>query len=94
MSKFSKKTVEPKITLSSLFNFVTSITLALAIMSLISAILPSLRDCSSFAAWYSAFSFRSPCDLASAIAATISGRFFSFKNTNSSFNFFEREEKT
>tara|TARA_Y100001954_G_C15338523_1_gene373436 strand:- start:140 stop:304 length:165 start_codon:yes stop_codon:yes gene_type:complete len=53
-------------------------TLALAIISFISVILPSLCDCSSFAAWYSAFSFKSPCDLASAIAATISGLFFFF----------------
>ena len=85
VSKFCKNTVDPKITFPSLFIFVTSITFALAIKSSISWILPSLCDCCSFAAWYSAFSLRSPCDLASAIAATISGRFFSFKKTNSSF---------
>ncbi len=59
-------------------------TFALAIRSSISCILPSLWDCCSFAAWYSAFSFKSPCDLASEIAETISGRFFSFKKINSS----------
>ena len=38
----SKNPVEPKIIFPSLFNFVTSITLALAMMSLISVIRPSL----------------------------------------------------
>ena len=42
LSRFSKNTVEPKIILPSLFNFVTSMTLALAIISFISVILPSL----------------------------------------------------
>ena len=74
MSKFCKKTVEPKITFPSLFILVTSITFALAIILSISWILPSLWDCCSFAACYSAFSFKSPCDRASEIAAIAEAR--------------------
>ena len=78
VSKFWSSIVEPNITFPSLSNLETSITLALAIISSTSWILPSLCDCCSLAAWYSAFSFRSPWDLASAIEATISGLFFFF----------------
>ena len=49
-----------------------------------SAILPSVKDCLSFAAWYSAFSFKSPCSLATAIALIIEGlsSFFNLINSN------------
>ena len=72
-SKSIKSTVEPKITLSFFSNFVTSMTFALAIKSFNLIILPSIFAWSSFAAWYSAFSFKSPCALASAIAWIIFG---------------------
>ena len=35
---------------------------------------PSMNDCLSRAAWYSAFSLRSPCSRATAIAWMIAGR--------------------
>ena len=57
---------------------------SLASMSLIR---PSQKPCCSRAAWYSAFSFRSPCSRASAIAAMISGRRTDFRKSSSSRNF-------
>ena len=68
MSEFSSynKTLAPKTILSFLICEI-SITSALAILYSNSFILPSIKDCSSLAAWYSAFSERSPCALASAI---------------------------
>ena len=48
---------------------------------------PSMKLCRSRAAWYSAFSLRSPCSRASAIAAITAGRstLFSFLSSASSF---------
>ena len=43
-----------------------------------------LRPCCSFAAWYSAFSLRSPCARASAIALMMRGRSTDFRNLISS----------
>ncbi len=43
-------------------------------LSSMSAIVASTWPCRSFAAWYSAFSDRSPWARASSIASTISGR--------------------
>ena len=61
-----------------------SIILALLVTSSSSDILPSVKDCLSFAAWYSAFSFKSPCSLATEIALIIAGRssFFNFINSD------------
>ena len=52
-----------------------------------SRIRPSMKLCFSRAAWYSAFSLRSPCSRASAIAAITAGRstLLSFLSSASSF---------
>src|SRR5690554_5659009 len=55
-------------------SLVTSITWALPSLPSISWMRPSMKPCCSRAAWYSAFSLRSPCERASAIAAITSGR--------------------
>ena len=57
-------------------------------MSSISAIRPSIKLCFSLAAWYSAFSERSPFDLASAIAFIISGLSTVLSVFNSSMSLF------
>jgi len=77
--------VAPKRILFDLILLV-SITSALVTLYSSSSILPSIKDCCSFAAWYSAFSDRSPCSLASAIAFIIFGLSsdFSFFNSSSS----------
>jgi len=59
---------------------------------LISRILLSNRACCSLAAWYSAFSFKSPWALASAIAAIIFGLFIFFSSSNY-FLIFSRPEE-
>ncbi len=59
-------------------------TWARAILSSISAIRPSIQPWRSLAAWYSAFSDRSPCDRASEIAAITAGRSIVFKRFSSS----------
>ena len=64
-----------------------SITSERPIMASSSRIRPSMKLCRSRAAWYSAFSLKSPCSRASAIAAIIAGRStdFSFFSSASSF---------
>src|SRR5258708_925167 len=66
VSSSIKVTVAPNLTVSP-DSFETSMTSARASLSSSSAMRPSLSDCSSFAAWYSAFSDRSPCVRASVI---------------------------
>ena len=75
-------TLVPKVTVSpdNLLRFITS---ALLVTSSSSVILPSMNDCLSFAAWYSAFSLRSPCSLATAIACITLGRSDFFKSLSS-----------
>ena len=51
---------DKKITFPLFSIFVTSITFARAIISFIAITLLSIKACCSFAAWYSAFSFKSP----------------------------------
>ncbi len=60
-----------KITRPLLGILVTSITCAFDSLASMSLIRPSQETLCSRAAWYSAFSFRSPCSRASAIAAMI-----------------------
>src|SRR4030042_1633787 len=48
---------------------------------------PSTKPCRSFAAWYSAFSERSPCERASEIAVTIAGRCTVFSSCSSARSF-------
>ena len=54
-------------------------TSALLILFSRSAILPSIKLCFSFAAWYSAFSDKSPCSLASDMALITLGLSVDFK---------------
>ena len=63
----------PKITLSDGPILLKSMTCELESLISISLILASIRDCCSLAAWYSAFSFRSPNSLAVAIASITEG---------------------
>ena len=72
LSKFIIETVAPNFTTVP-DSFDTSISSAWAIMLSISATLPSIKLCFSLAAWYSAFSERSPLLLASAMALIIIG---------------------
>ena len=65
-------------------SFFGSITSAKLIIPSSSLILPSINDCFSRAAWYSAFSERSPCSLASDIALIIFGRSLDLRCFNSS----------
>src|ERR1700741_3106483 len=48
---------------------------------------PSVKDCFSRAAWYSAFSERSPCARASAMALVMAGRSMRLRRSGSSFRF-------
>ncbi len=73
---------------------VISITCAFDSFASISLIRPSQKPCCSRAAWYSAFSFRSPCSRASAIAAIISGRRTDFRKSSSSRSFFLRHVRS
>ncbi len=66
-SRFSTVTVAPKITRPLLGILVTSITCAFDSLASMSLIRPSQKPCCSRAAWYSAFSFRSPCSRASVL---------------------------
>jgi hypothetical protein len=68
----SSSTVEPNVTRSPEVG--GSITSAAPTLASSSVIRPSMNPCFSRAAWYSAFSLRSPCARASAIAFTIAGR--------------------
>ena len=61
-------------------------TSALAIQCSTWRIRPSTWLCFSFAAWYSAFSERSPCERASAISFTILGRSTFLRRFSSSFS--------
>ena len=72
LSKLIIETVAPNFTTVP-DNFDTSISSAWEIILSISATLPSIKLCFSRAAWYSAFSERSPLLLASAIAFIIIG---------------------
>jgi hypothetical protein len=60
--------------------------MALESLASISAIRPSMKLCRSFAASYSAFSERSPCARASAIAWMTLGRSTLSRRCNSAFN--------
>ena len=81
----ARVTVAPKTTRSP-FSFETSITSARAIQSSTCRMRPSRCDCFSLAAWYSAFSERSPCERASAISFTILGRSTVLSRFSSSFS--------
>src|SRR5712671_3472925 len=73
VSSSTKVTVAPNLMVSP-DSFDTSITSARASLSSSSAMRPSLCDCDSLAAWYSAFSDRSPCVRASVICWMMRGR--------------------
>ena len=78
-SKSITVTVEPKTTRPVSGISFTSMTWAFAKAISISLIFASISPCNSFAAWYSAFSFKSPWALASAIAWEIWGLSTNFK---------------
>src|SRR5579872_138212 len=73
VSSSTNVTVAPNLTVLP-ESFETSITSARPIWSSSSRTRPSMKPWRSFAAWYSAFSERSPCARASAIALMISWR--------------------
>ena len=83
MSSSTSTTVAPNLILSP-ESFETSITSARAIQSSSSPTRPSFRLCASFAAWYSAFSERSPCERASEIASMMRGRSCCWRQRSSS----------
>ena len=85
MSSFATTIVVPKVTVfPSIID--GSITSALLMTSSNSPTRPSTKLCLSLAAWYSAFSDKSPCSLASDIALMICGRSTVFNCFNSSCN--------
>ena len=83
-SEFITVTVVPKITLSEGSIWRISIIWELLNLVSMSLILASANPCCSLAAWYSAFSFKSPNSLAVAIASIILGlsSFFSLFNSS------------
>src|SRR6185369_4443605 len=85
VSRFVSNTNAPKRTRSP-ENFEGSITSARESLSSMSLIRASFRPCCSLAAWYSAFSFRSPCSRATPMAREIFGR-SSLRRTSSSRSF-------
>src|ERR1022692_467444 len=76
-------TVAPKTTLVP-DSLVGSMTSACARIDSMSRERPSMNPCRSLAAWYSAFSFRSPCARASSISSTFLGRSTSRSRLSSS----------
>src|SRR3989441_1055397 len=81
----SRSTVEPKVTRSP--PIWGSITSALPTLASSAAIRPSMKPSFSRAAWYSAFSDRSPCARASAIALEVAGRSTRLSRSSSSLSF-------
>ena len=79
----SSSTSTPKITLPVLGSLPGSITSAVDSLPSISLMRPSMKPCCSRAAWYSAFSDRSPWPRASAIALMTFGRASDFRRFSS-----------
>src|SRR5215471_15865526 len=77
--------VEPKVTRSPCVG--GSITSALPTLASSSLMRPSMNPCLSRAAWYSAFSLRSPWARASAMALMMAGRSIDLRRSSSSLSF-------
>src|SRR6185312_15344350 len=83
LSASSSSTTAPNTTLPPAFNVAESMICAVESAASIWPMRPSMKPCCSRAAWYSAFSLRSPCARASAIAAMTRGRSTDFSCSSS-----------